>query len=57
MEKYTGDSAVDDYLLNQVVKHINDDELDSLARDLRVPESAYSNITSTKNRRFKVSDH
>ena len=57
MEKYKGDSAVDDYLLNQVVKHINDDELDSLARDLRVPESDYSNIASAKNRRFKVSNH
>ena len=54
MAKYGAKDAVDDYLLNQVVKHIDDDELDSLARDLRVPESTYSNLTSAKNRRFKV---
>ena len=56
-EKYGGDDRVDEWLLNQVVKRVNDDELDSVATDLRVPESTYSNTTSTKNRRFKVRDN
>ena len=55
-EKYEGEHKVDDWLLNRVVKDVNDDELDSFARHLRVPESVYSSITPAKNRKFKVSD-
>ena len=40
--KYDGDKKVDEWLLNQVVKHVNHDEIGSFARDLEVPESVYS---------------
>ena len=52
--KYTGESKVDDRLLNQVVKHVNHDEIGSFARDLEVPESVYSSIAKEKDKTFKV---
>ena len=52
--KYGGESKVDEWLLNQVVKHVNHDEIGSLARDLEVPESVYSSITKDKDKAFKV---
>ena len=45
---------MDEWLLNQVVKHVNHDEIGSFARDLGVPESVYSNITKEKDKTFKV---
>ena len=54
--KYTGDKKVDEWLLNQVVKHVNHDEIGSFARDLEVPESVYSSITKEKDKTFKVRD-
>ena len=53
-EKYGGDKKVDEWLLNQVVKHVNHDEIGSFARDLEVPESVYSSITKDKDKAFKV---
>ena len=55
-EKYTGDDKVDAWLLNQIVKHFNHDEIRSLARDLEVEESVYSSITKDKEKTFKVRD-
>ena len=52
--KYGGDKKVDEWLLNQVVKHVNHDEIGSFARDLEVPESVYSSITKEKDKTFKV---
>ena len=54
--KYDGDKKVDEWLLNQVVKHVNHDEIGSFARDLKVPESVYSSITKEKDKTFKVRD-
>ena len=53
---YKGDDKVDEWLLNQVVKYVNHDELDSLARDLKVKESVYSNTSHDKVEKFKVRD-
>ena len=53
-KRYTADHKVDEWLLNQVVKHVNHEEIGSLARDLFVEESVYSNITREKDRTFKV---
>ena len=51
---YDGPNPVDEYLLNQVVKHVNPEELDSMARDLVVDESVYQGIQNPKNRVYKV---
>ena len=53
-KKYTGDDRVDEWLLNQVVKHVNHDEIGSFARDLEMEESVYINITKDKDKTFKV---
>ena len=53
---YDGPNPVDDYLLNQVVKHVNPEELDSMARDLSVDESVYQGIQNPKNRVYKVNN-
>ena len=46
---YEEDDHVDDYLLNQVSKHILHNKLGSLARDLRLTDAQYSRIaTPTK---------
>ena len=50
----TGDHKVTEWLLNQVVKHVNHDEIGSFARDLEVPESVYSSIAKEKDKTFKV---
>ena len=52
--KYTGDGKVDEYLINQVTKHVNHDEIAFMARDLEVEESVYSSITRDKDKTFKV---
>ena len=52
--RYSETDKVDAYLLNQVIKHVNHEELDSLARDLFVDESIYENIQNPKNRAYKV---
>ena len=54
--KYTEDDKVDEWLLNQVAKHVNHEEIGFVARDLRVDESVYSNITRDKDKTFKVRD-
>ena len=55
-KKYTGDDKVDEWLINQVVKHVNHDEIGSFARDLFVEESVYNNIIKDKDKTFKVRD-
>ena len=52
--RYCETSKVDAHLLNQVTKHVKPDELGSLARDLDIDESVYSNITVAKDRIYKV---
>ena len=52
--KYDAHDVVDVYLLNQVTKHVNPEELDSLARDLFVEESVYQGIENPRNRVYKV---
>ena len=52
--KYTGESKVDEYLINQVTKHVNHDEIAFMARDLGVEESVYSSIARDKDKTFKV---
>ena len=47
-------TPVDEYLLNQVVKHVDPEELDSMARDLFVDETVYEGIKNPKNRVYKV---
>ena len=54
--KYGEEARVDEWLLNQVVKHVNHDEIGSFAAELRVEESVYSNIPGTKDKTFKVRD-
>ena len=54
--RYCETDKVDVYLLNQVTKHVNHDELGSLARDLDVEETVYSNIAGPKDRIYKVSN-
>ena len=54
--KYDGDTKVDEWLLNQVVKHVNHDEIGSFAAELRVEGSVYSNIPGTKDKALKVRD-
>ena len=47
---YEDDDKVDDYLLNQVSKHVLYNKLGSLARDLRLTDAEYSRIaTPTKH--------
>ena len=47
---YEEDDNVDDYLLNQVSKHVLYNKLGSLARDLRLTDAEYSRIaTPTKH--------
>ena len=47
---YEEDDNVDDYLLNQVSKHVLYNKLGSLARDLRLTDAEYSWIaTPTKH--------
>ena len=55
MGQYGGGDVVDDYLMNQVVKHVNYDELGTLARDIGVRKSTYESITAKKERIFAVS--
>ena len=52
--RYCETSKVNAYLLNQVTKHVKPDELGSLARDLDIEETVYSNITVAKDRIYKV---
>ena len=52
--RYSETDKVDAYLLNQITKHVNPDELGSLARDLDIDETVYSNITVAKDRIYKV---
>ena len=52
--RYSETDKVDDYLLNQVMKHVNPEELDSMARDLFVEQSVYQGIENPKNRIYKV---
>ena len=52
--KYDGDKKVDEWLLNQVVKHVNHEEIGSFAAELRVEGSVYSNIPGTKDKALKV---
>ena len=40
--RYTGEAKVDEYLINQVTKHVNHDEIAFMARDLGVDESVYA---------------
>ena len=54
--KYTGEDKVDEWLLNQVVKHVNHDEIGSFAAELRVERSVYSSIPGTKDKALKVRD-
>ena len=51
---YKAVDPVDVFLLNQVVKHVNPEELDSMARDLFVDETVYQGIQNPKNRVYKV---
>ena len=51
---YKAVDPVDVFLLNQVVKHVNPEELDSMARDLFVDETVYQDIQNPKNRVYKV---
>ena len=52
--RYSETDKVYPYLLNQVTKHVNYEELALLARDLDVEENVYSNITAAKDRIYKV---
>ena len=52
--KYTRYDKVDEWLLNQVAKHVDHDKIGSLARELVVEESVYSNISETEDKAFKV---
>ena len=52
--KYTGEDRVDAYLLNQVAKHVNHEEIRSFATDLFVWESVYSNIPGPKDKALIV---
>ena len=54
--EYTGDDKVDEWLLNQVVEHINHDRIGSFAAELRVERSVYSSIPGDKDKTFKVRD-
>ena len=51
---YKAVDPVDVFLLNQVVKHVNPEELDTMARDLFVDETVYQDIQNPKNRIYKV---
>ena len=51
---YKAVDPVDVFLLNQVTKHVNSEELDSTARDLVVDETVYQGIQNPKNRVYKV---
>ena len=53
-KKYTRDDKVDEYLLNQVAKHVNLDEISFMARDLKVEEYLYSGVPRDKDKAFKV---
>ena len=53
-QKYKGNDKVNEWLLNQVIKHVNHEKIGSLARDLEVEESVYSNVTKDDDRTFKV---
>ena len=52
--RYSETDKVDTYLLNQVTKHVNHEELGSLARDLDVEDTVYSSIAVPKDRIYKV---
>ena len=51
---YKAVDPVDVFLLNQVVKHVDPEELDSMARDLFVDETVYQGIQNPQNRVYKV---
>ena len=53
--RYGGGDVVDERLMNQVMKHVKDDELGSLARDIGVQKSTYESIVVEKERIFAVS--
>ena len=55
-KKYTADTRVNEWLLNQVVKCVNHDEIESFATDLFVEESVYSNTPGSKDKALKVRD-
>ena len=55
-KRYEAVTTVDEYLLNQVVKHVDPEELDSMARDLFVDETVYEGIKNPKNRVYKVNN-
>ena len=54
--KYTRYDKVDEWLLNQVAKHVDHDKIGYLARELIVEESVYSNISEAEDKAFKVRD-
>ena len=43
-KQYEAVASVDECLLNQLTKHVNPEELDSMARDLSVDETVYQGI-------------
>ena len=53
--KYNGGDPVDTYLLNQIAKHIKYEELGSLARDLSIEDTVYSNKAAAKDQIWQVS--
>ena len=55
-EKYTEDDKVDKWLLNQIVRHVNYDEIESFATDLFVEEPVYKNVSGDKDKALKVRD-
>ena len=48
-KRYSEDSAVDDYLLNQISKWIICDRLGLLARDLGIGQAEFSRIQAMKS--------
>ena len=45
-KKYESDDGVDEYLVNQVAKHVLHDKLGRLSGDLRISSTEYSKITA-----------
>ena len=59
--KYGGQDNVDDFLLNQVAKHVKYDQLSAMSRDLGISDAEYKKITapntfSQKDQMYKVSN-
>ena len=51
---YEATDLVDEWLLNQVAKHVKNEEIRSLARDLGVKESVLSGTKAPKDQAYKV---